>query len=181
MGRTAQPDRPVLLLNGACGVGKTTLAEALSDLLNLRNIAHAVMDIDALSKVFPRPSSDRFGSAIALVNLRTLLPNLGTRPLILARVIETDADLHALRSALAPCRITHVLLRADLATLYGRLQRREAGTNLEWHCNRAAALDASLSFGPSPDLTLDTGDLDPEQAALALLAATDWPAKLEQP
>ncbi len=142
----AEPDRPVLLLNGACGVGKTTLAEALSDLLNLRNIAHAVI-----------------------------------RPLILPRVIETDADLHALRSALAPCRITHVLLRADLATLYHRLHRREAGASLEWHRTRAAVLDASLPFGPSPDLTLDTTDLDPEQAALALFAATDWPAKQEQP
>lgn len=177
----AEPDRPVLLLNGACGVGKTTLAEALSDLLNLRNIAHAVIDLDALSKVFPRPDDDPFGSAIALGNLQSLLPNLGTRPLILPRVIETDADLHALRSALAPCRITHVLLRADLATLYHRLHRREAGASLEWHRTRAAVLDASLPFGPSPYLTLDTTDLDPEQAALALFAATDWPAKQEQP
>lgn len=173
--------RQVLLLNGACGVGKTTIAEALSDRLNACGTAHAVIDLDALSKVFPRPAEDPFGTAVALRNLRALLPSIGARALILARVIETTEELQALSDTLAPCQITHVLLRAELTTLYTRLAGREMGDSLTWHCQRATTLDATLLFGPSPDLTLDTTNLTPTQGATIVLTVTDWPTTQEQP
>jgi adenylylsulfate kinase len=170
-------DRQVLLLNGACGVGKTTLAEAVSDALNERKIPHAVIDLDALSKVFPRPQDDPYGTTIALRNLTTLMPNFGAHALILARVIETEAELRALEAALGPCQITHILLRANLTTLHSRLARRETGESLDWHCQRATTLDAALLSGPSPDLTLDTTNLTPTQGATVLLTVTDWLAQ----
>lgn len=169
--------RPVLVLNGVCGVGKTTIAEAVSDLLNTRQIPHALIDLDALSKLFPRPDNDPFGTDTALHNLQTLLPNLGPRPLIVARVVETAAQMMALSQTLAPCTLTHVLLQAAPQTVHTRLAHREHGETLEWHRNRAAQLDVTLRSGPSPDLTLDTTDLIPHTAALALLRALNWPAQ----
>lgn len=40
-------------LNGSVGVGKTTTAEAVGDLLAERGIPHAVIDLDVLRRVLP--------------------------------------------------------------------------------------------------------------------------------
>lgn len=171
--------RRVLLINGMCGVGKSRAAFAVSDRLQARHVPHVVVDLDGLAQVFPRPVDDPYANRIALSQLRALLAGWEERALIIARVIETADDLKALNRALAPCQITHVRLRADMAVVDDRLARRESGKDLEWHRARARVLDAVLGSGPSPDLDIDTTNLDPWQVADALLTATDWPDRKE--
>jgi chloramphenicol 3-O-phosphotransferase len=168
--------RPILILNGPCGVGKTTVAEAISDALQSRR--HALFDLDALAKVFPRPTDDPFGQALALRQLARLLPALdtdGPLPLILPYVWETADDLTCLRAALPHAHITHVLLLAPLDEIDRRLSRREHGDSLAWHRQRARVLDAALRSGPCPDLTLDTAATPPDALARLVLVQTGWP------
>lgn len=174
----AEPPRPVLLLNGPCGVGKTTLAEAISDALMPKR--HAVFDLDALAKVHPRPDNDPFGQALALRQLTRLLPGIDAGapcPLILPHVWETSADLARLQGALRGAAVTHVVMLAPIGQIDARLARREHGDSLDWHRARARVLDAALRSGPSRDLTLDTADTTPQALARMVLEETGWPTR----
>jgi adenylylsulfate kinase-like enzyme len=46
---------PVLLVTTPVGVGKTTVALEASDVLEATGVAHAVIDVDALSWCYPTP------------------------------------------------------------------------------------------------------------------------------
>ena len=144
---------------------------------------HALFDLDALAKVFPRPEDDPFGQALALRQLTKLLPDLdaeGPCPLILPHVWENQADLNRLYIALPDAAVTHVLLVAAIDQIDARLARREYGESLEWHRARARVLDATLRSGPSPDLILDTA-ATPQILACRLLNQTGWPDQKGHP
>jgi len=60
----------VLILHGSPGSGKTTLSRAIAEHLRTADMAHAVIDLDDLCKVYPTP--DR---SFARENLNAIWPN----------------------------------------------------------------------------------------------------------
>ena len=86
---------PVVLITGPVGVGKTSVAFELLEVLEERNLAHAFFDVDGLTYFHPKPADDRFGERFALDALGLLYPRLreqGIERLILARVLwERDS------------------------------------------------------------------------------------------
>lgn len=164
---------PVLIVNGPTGVGKTTVGYACSEILDRQGIAHAVVDMDALSAIFPRSPHDRFGSALGLANLRTLWRNAraaGARAVILPRVVETAAEGVALASAIPGARVTTVRLRARLQELHRRLALRERGDSLSWHRARAAELSKQFEGADPSGWVIDTDDRAPEAVAAEISA-----------
>lgn len=86
---------PLLVISGPVGVGKTTVGNEVSNVLNRQGIAHTFIDIDSLAETYPRPPDDRFGNRLALLNLRDVWANCvaaGSRNLIVARVVEWTTD-----------------------------------------------------------------------------------------
>jgi len=82
-----------VFLNGTVGVGKTTLAAALSA---IESETHAVLDLDEIRRLYPSPATDRFNHELELENLRDLAANFrraGARRLILAGVIEERVEI----------------------------------------------------------------------------------------
>lgn len=66
---------PVVILTGTIGVGKTSVALEMSEILAARAVRHAPVDLDGLSYVFPRPPDDPYGQRVVLKNLEVVWRN----------------------------------------------------------------------------------------------------------
>jgi adenylylsulfate kinase len=171
-------DQPsALLITGTVGAGKTSVADALGDLLSQRQIPNAVIDLDWLRRSWPSPPGDPFNSAITLRNLRAVAANflsVGAQRLVLAGVIEsrTERDVHqaAVGVPLTVCR-----LQVDRPALRERLQRRHQDnpTALQWFLDRSDQLDHILRRAGVEDVVVDTTTRSVQQTASAII---DYPA-----
>jgi len=151
---------PTLLITGPVGVGKTTVAGEVANLLGEAGIAHAFVDMDALRWCFPAPPGDRF--------------RVGIGRLILADVLEDRAALARYERAVPGAAITVVRLRAPVATLAAQVARRETGAGLAWHLARAAELAAQMDRDRVEDLLIDTAGRPTAAIAREVLARAGW-------
>ncbi|MFD9889438.1 AAA family ATPase [Amycolatopsis sp. NPDC059027] len=168
-----------LLVTGPVGVGKTTIAEAVGDLLAAAAIPHAVIDLDALRGRWPAPADDPFDLAMELRNLRSVARNYrdaGAHRLVLAGVVESREDRRRYAEALgvepAVCRLT-----AAEAVIDRRLARRhgpEDEAGLRWHLERARELDGIFRRAGVEDFVV-TADGSVADVAKAVAEAAGWP------
>ncbi|WP_116209483.1 hypothetical protein [Streptomyces olivoreticuli] len=169
-----------LLITGTVGVGKTSAADLLGDLLSDAGVPHAVMDLDRLCQSWPAPEDDPFNSGLLLRNLRALTANYldaGVRRLVLAGVAENTADRDGYQAAigmpLKVCRLT-----ADLPVVHNRLRRRHEADNdpesLPWHLERAGRLHQILDQADIADFTIDTTHVPLPAVASAILKTAGW-------
>ena len=168
-----------LFLNGTVGVGKTSIADAVGDLLTERGIPHAVLDLDWLRNTWPAPDDDPFNSRIELANLATVSTTYraaGVTHLVLAGVMETAegrADYERiLGSDLTVCRLD-VALDVVRERLSGRHAAHDA--HLAWHLHRAGELQGILEAASIEDAVVDATRLTVREAASAVLEAARWP------
>lgn len=63
---------PLLIISGPIGVGKTTIGQEISNLLDRQGVAHSFIDLDALTQTYPRPADNRYGYRLAFRNLRAV-------------------------------------------------------------------------------------------------------------
>jgi shikimate kinase len=168
---------PTLVLTGPVGVGKTTVANAISDILREAEIAHACIDLDSLRWCHPSPPSDPFHMALGLRNLAAIWPNYhsaGAQRLVLADIVETRSALAGYQHALPGAAIQIVRLQATLPTILRRLQGREVGASLAWHRRRAAELVAQMDARKVEDVLVQTDDKTIASIAREVLMRTAW-------
>ncbi len=154
-------DLTLIIISGPVGVGKTSVAEELSGLLAEDKVAHTFIDLDGLSKTYPRPADDKYGERIALKNLQDVWANaraLGVKTLIIARVIETPEGARRIEHTVGAISSTVIQLNASDETLLDRVRQREAGSGREWHERRALALSAQMQNSRVATLMLETDD-----------------------
>lgn len=162
-------------VSGTVGVGKTTVAEAIGELLRERSRPHAVIDLDWLRRGWPAPADDPFNAALGVQNLRSVVANYvaaGAQRLVLAGVVGSVADRAACADAvggsLSVCRLV-----VEHAEIRERLARRHAleAAGLAWHLNRLPELDSILDDAGVEDFTVHaTGRTHDDVAAEILLA-----------
>lgn len=176
--RRQVPFTGALLITGTVGVGKTSVAEVIGDLLSEAHVPNAVIDVDWLRRAWPSPPGDTFNLSMAMRNLRSISSNYfnaGIRRLVLASVLETqdDRDRHqeALGVPLAVCR-----LKVDLPIVQARLARRHEAeeADLRWHLDRSGELDAILDEASVEDCCVDATEATLSEAATKILAAAGW-------
>jgi adenylylsulfate kinase len=168
-----------LLITGTVGAGKTSVADALGDLLSQREVPNAVIDVDWLRRSWPCPAGDPFNGAMALRNLRAVAGNFlqaGAQRLVLAGVVESRAERHAYQSAvgipLSVCRIS-----VDLPAVRQRLRRRhrhDDPAQVRWFLDRAGELDGILRRARLDDAVVDASTASVAEAARAVTAAVGW-------
>ena len=163
-----------LLQLGTVGVGKSTLAEAVSGLLEERGTVHAVLDLDDVRRLRPAPAGDPFQLEIELVNLAALAANFraaGARLLVVAGVVETRAELARVLAAIGAERADVVRLVAEPAALQERLRGRHGDDpdGLAWHLDRTVVLTGILDDAALTERVLDTTGRTPRRLAEDLL------------
>jgi adenylylsulfate kinase len=168
---------PVLIITGPVGVGKTTVAAALSELLGQAALPHALIDLDWLRWCYPSPADDPFQLTLGIQNLTAVWSHYqaaGAARLILVDVVETRATLESYRAAIPHAETLLVRLHADLLTLRQRLAGREVGASLAWHQQRTAELTTLMEEARLEDLLVDTMDRSALDIAQEILAHIKW-------
>lgn len=166
------PNLLAILVTGPVGVGKTTTAIALSELLERAGIPHAMIDMDHLRWIRPTPSDDPFNTRLGLQNLALVAASYvqaGITALILSDVIEHPDDRVRYEAAIPGARVAIVRLRVDPERIVSQLLGRERGDALAWALDRAPELEGIMNatgIGSTPgDLVVDVDDAAPETVA----------------
>jgi len=167
-----------LLVTGTVGVGKTTVAYAVGELLREAEVPNAVIDLDALSQAWPAPPGDPFNFALELRNLRSVAANFlaaGMERLVLAGVVENVEDRDRYREALG-VDLTVARLRADLDQVRRRLhgRHRDDEDGLRWHLHRSGELDAILDRAGVAEIEVWTDDRTVAEVAAEVVKRARW-------
>ncbi|WP_377267710.1 hypothetical protein [Peterkaempfera sp. SMS 1(5)a] len=171
-------DLRALLINGTVGVGKTSVAESVGDLLADAGVPNAVIDLDWLSKSWPRPAGDRFNTSMMLRNLRGIAGNYlaaGAVRLVLAGVIE-DVEGRKLCSDAIGVELSVCRLQVDLPVNHQRLMRRHENEPeaLRWHLARAGELAEILEQASVDDFTVDSTTRSVVEVAAEVISKAGW-------
>lgn len=167
----------LLIISGPVGVGKTTTAEELSAVLEGEGVGHTFVDLDGLSKTYPRPRDDRFGERLALKNLRAVWDHakeMGTRNLIVARVIETPDGAERIAQSVGASDYVIVQLNASDSSLLNRVRQREIGNGQNWHERRAIELAKKMQSLGLADIEIDTDGKLVASIAREIRAHLSW-------
>jgi hypothetical protein len=119
-----QAEPQAVLITGLLGSGKSSVAIEMADVLEHRDLAYAVIDLDWLCWGWAG-GAEGSEHRMMLANLVPVVANYlgaGVRYLILARSIRTPAELASLRSAL-PMGLMVVELIVPVAEIERRLAR----------------------------------------------------------
>jgi hypothetical protein len=167
---------PTLLITGTVGVGKSTVAAEINDVLADLKVPNAAVDLDAL--VWQWPPTSKWNSDLMFENLASLWPNFrahGATRLILARVLEDRSELVRYRAAVPGAEISVCRLMAPEAARLDRLRgRMPAGPSRDWHLGRTVELERTLDRRACEDFAVENGDRPVRDVALEVLVRAGW-------
>ena len=165
----------LLILNGAPGSGKSTVANALSEKLRELDQSHAVIDLDDLAMIYPEDGGD-----LKWNNLASVWPNytkIINGKVIIPVLIDSADDLKKINEATQQCKITICELVASTQVLKDRVTKREPN---EYWQNKLRGLvenynkrDASERFS---DFVIFTGESTVEDTVSQIISIMHWDA-----
>ena len=165
----------LLIITGTMGSGKTTVLAEASDILALRHIMHAAIDLDALGLGhFPAAASS---DGRMYRNLRSVCKNYashGVNRLLLARAIENRAELELCRRVVSATNTVICRLTASIETMQQRVQMRELGVSHREYVARVAELNAILDRARLEDFIITTENRSPNDTARETLVKAGW-------
>jgi len=165
----------LLIITGSMGAGKSAVLAEASDLLSRRRIVHAAIDLDALGMAHlpsALPSDD-----VMYDNLRSIARNyavLGVQRFLVARALETHAQLNLCREIVPAAHIVVCRLTASIAAMQQRVQLREPGISQRELIARVAELNAILDRSQLDDFAVLNENRPLTEVALEMLLRADW-------
>lgn len=172
------PRSEVLFIGGRSGVGKSTAALALHDLLVAADVRHAVIEGDLLDLAHPAPHVEHPGAHLAEHNLTAMWAayrELGHHRLVYTNTVSVlEHERLAAAMGDAP-RVTAVLLRADDGTTAERLARRAGGVVPQAQLAHSTRTAGRLDSATADTVTrVDTDSTAPADVARRLAILTGW-------
>jgi cytidylate kinase len=137
--------RSLLIITGSMGSGKTAVMAEASDILALRGIPHAAIDLDMLGMAHVPAAAEN--DDVMYRNLQAVWHNyaaLGVDRLLLARAIEDQAALERCLSAVAAKDVKVCRLNASVETMRRRVGSRESGVGRDKYMERVKSLNKIL-------------------------------------
>ena len=170
-----------MLVTGAAGVGKSTVADAIGGVLTAAGFVTAVVDTDALAQFGPAPENgerrgDGFYDRLKCSNLAALWANYqaaGARFVVVSAVIDTAPLRGRYANSLAGCEVQTVRLVAATDTVRKRLRDRDAGAKLERHLGTLTEQEATLEAVAVEDFTV-VNDRPTVVVAKEVIARAGW-------
>jgi hypothetical protein len=166
----------VLVISGPAAVGKTSVANEVSAQLRAADIAHAVIDTDALDDVYPVPDEQWRLTERNLASVWQSFRELGTRRLILVGVyMHRESELSWIRRASGVDRLTLVRLSASERTLGERVGRREIGSAHDDQLARTLVQANELADEAVPQApVIETDERTVPDIAAEIVALLGW-------
>jgi hypothetical protein len=167
--------RSLLIITGAMGAGKTSILAEASDILALRQITHAAIDLDALGLAFlPGAASN---DDLMYGNLQSICKNyaaLGLQRFLLARALEDRAQLELCRDAISATNVAVCRIAVSIETMQQRVRMRESGVSQEKYLACAARLKVILDREQLENLTVTNENRSLTDVALEMLSKAGW-------
>jgi len=166
----------LLVITGSMGAGKTAVLGEASDILSVRQIVHAAIDLDALG--LARLPTGAVTDAVMYENLRSIRRNyaaLGVQRFLLARAIEDDAQLNLCRGIFAAANtvVCRLIARTE-TTMRRRIESREAGISRQEYVTRVSELDVILDRSRLEDFSVSNKNRPLTDVALEMLVKAGW-------
>jgi hypothetical protein len=165
----------LLIITGSMGAGKSSVLGEASDILAARRVVHAAIDLDALGIAHLRSGAP--ADEVMYRNLRSVCENYesaGVQRLLLARAIETRAELELCRSAASAAATVVCLLTASVATMEQRVRARESGLLRREFVARVTQLNAILEAAHLHDFTVANENRPLPDVAREMLVKAGW-------
>jgi hypothetical protein len=162
-------------MTGTMGAGKTAVLGEASDILALRQIVHAAIDLDALGLAYlPAAAVTDY---VMYGNLRSICANYaatGVERFLVARAIEDDAELRIYRDIIPAADTFICRLTASVETLKKSVEMRDSGISQLKYVARVATLDAILDRSHLEDFTVINENRSLTDVALEMLVKAGW-------
>lgn len=165
----------MLIITGTMGAGKTTVLAEASDILALREIPHAAVDLDALGLAH-LPSAAK-NDDVMYRNLQSVCKNyssFGVERLLLARAIEDRMELELCRRAAAAKNTAVCRLTTSLEAMQHRVKMRESGVLQGEYMARVAILNVILDSARLEDFTITNENRPLNEVAREVLVKAGW-------
>jgi hypothetical protein len=165
----------LLIITGSMGAGKTSVLAEASDILALRHIVHAAIDLDALGLAHLPSANGNDGAMYR--NLKSVCENyasLGVTRILLARAMEDRAELELCRGVVTAANTQVCRLTAGIHTMQQRVKMRESGVLQREYVNRVAILDAILDRAQLEDFAVINANRPLSDVAQEMLSKAGW-------
>jgi hypothetical protein len=165
----------LLIITGSMGAGKSSVLAEASDILALRHIAHAAIDLDALGLAY-LPAAAR-NDNVMYRNLQSVCANytsVGITRFLLARALETRAELELCRGIVSAANTVVCRLTASIEMMELRIKSRELGVSQRGYVERVAVLNAILDRSRLEDFTIANERRPLTEVAHEMLVRAGW-------
>jgi hypothetical protein len=157
------------------GAGKTSVLEEMSDILALRQIPHAAIDVDALG--LARLPSGASNDSVMYDNLRSVCKNyraLGVERFLLARALEDLGQLKRYSEIIPGTNPIVCRLTATVRSMEQRVKRRETGILQQEYVVRVAQLNEILDRAGLEDFAVVNENRSLSEVSTEVLIKIGW-------
>jgi len=165
----------LLIITGTMGAGKSAVLGEASDILALRHIVHAAIDLDALGLAYLPSSAGN--NDVMYSNLQSVCKNfaaVGVRRLVLARAMEGRTELDLCRDVVAATNTMVCRLTAGIETMQRRVKMRESGLAQQEYVARVEKLNVILDRAKLEDFIVVNEDRSVNEVANEMLVKAGW-------